>query len=291
MTDYWLARDTYLEHLAGLNRSDHTIAAYGTDLEQFGQFLLEKQVTDTGDIAPEHVSAWMAHLARRDLSGASRNRKFHALASFFSYLVATEKLERSPTTRLDAPDIEQREPRVLTTTEIKALQGVCRDDPRDAAMIEMLLQTGLRVSELVHLGMDDVVWSEPDTVAYLIIRQAKGKKDRMVPLNSRAERALKRWMKVRPKVDYPNVFLSKRGKNPLYAADVRNMLHKYYDRADIRGASAHTLRHTFCTQHAAKGTNLVVIQRAAGHASLTTTQRYLHLVKRMMEEQLEENAL
>jgi site-specific recombinase XerD len=69
------------------------------------------------------------------------------------------------------------------------------------------------------------------------------------------------------------------------------MLHKYYKKAAIKGASVHTLRHTFCTQHAAAGTNLVVIQRAAGHASLTTTQRYLHLVDQMMEEQLEENAL
>lgn len=69
------------------------------------------------------------------------------------------------------------------------------------------------------------------------------------------------------------------------------MLHKYYGKAAIKGASVHTLRHTFCTHHAAKGTNLVVIQRAAGHASLTTMERYLHLVDRMMEEQMERNAL
>ena len=124
-----------------------------------------------------------------------------------------------------------------------------------------------------------------------MVKQAKGKKDRRVPLNSRAEKALKRWLKVRPEAEYPHVFLSKRGKKPLYPADVRAMLHKYYAKAGIRGASVHTLRHTFCTHHAAKGTNLVVIQRAAGHASLTTTQRYLHLVDRLMAEQLEENAL
>jgi len=136
------------------------------------------------------------------------------------------------------------------------------------------------------------VWSETNTVAYLYIRQAKGKKDRRVPLNSVAEKALKRWAKIRPKeAEYPNVFLSKRGHKPLYPADVRAMLHKYYKKAAIQGASVHTLRHTFCTQHAAAGTNLVVIQRAAGHASLTTTQRYLHLVDQMMEDQLEENAL
>ena len=291
MLDFQTACQNFADHLSGLNRSEHTIAAYGRDLKQFVAFLVTKDVTGVSDITPNHISSWMTHLSNDGLSGSSRNRKFHALASFFKYLVTTEKLDRSPTILLTAPTVEQRETRVLTTTEIKALQGVCRDDARDAAMIEILLQTGIRVSELVDLTLNNITWSEQDTIAYLALKQAKGKKDRRVPLNSRAEKALKRWTKVRPKVDDQHVFLSKRGKNPLYPADVRTMLKKYYTKANIKDASVHTLRHTFCTHHAAKGTNLIVIQRAAGHASLTTTQRYLHLVNRMMEEQLEENAL
>ncbi|MHC4620919.1 MAG: tyrosine-type recombinase/integrase [Planctomycetota bacterium] len=291
MSDLDSTRQRFLDHLSGLNRSEHTITAYGKDLEQFTTFLAEKGVTDVTDITPDHISGWLASLAKVQISGTSRNRKFYALNSFFKHLVATGKLDRLPTAGLQAPKVEQRETRVLTTTEIKALQGVCRDDVRDAAMIELLLQTGLRVSELVGLEMDDIVWSEADTIAYLYIRQGKGKKDRRVPLNSTAEDALKCWKKARPKVEYPNVFLSKRSQKPLYPADVRLMLHKYYGKAAIKGASVHTLRHTFCTHHAAKGTNLVVIQRVAGHASLTTTERYLHLVDRMMEEQMERNAL
>ena len=293
MPSFESARSPFLDHLRGLNRSDNTIAAYGSDLAQFGAYLVEQNVVELDDITPNHVSGWMASLSAKGLSGSSRNRKFQALSSFFKHQVVTSQLVRSPTLGLDAPKAEQREPRVLTTTEVKALQGVCRDDDRDAAMVEVLLQTGLRVSELVALELDDVVWSETNTVAYLYIRQAKGKKDRRVPLNSVAEKTLKHWVnKVRPKnAGYDNVFLSKRGHKPLYPADVRAMLHKYYKRAAIKGASVHTLRHTFCTQHAAAGTNLVVIQRAAGHASLTTTQRYLHLVDQMMEDQLEKNAL
>ena len=291
MTDFWQARDDFIAHLRGLNRSQHTIDAYGRDVKQFGEFLAKQGISSLEAVIPDHVSNWMARLAEKELSGASRSRKFHALAAFFKFLVTTERLDRSPTLNLTAPTVEQREPRVLTTTEVKALQGVCRDDPRNAAMVEILLQTGLRVSELVALKLDDITWSEPDTVAYLRIEQAKGKKDRRVPLNSRAEKALKRWIKIRPEVEYPHVFLSKRGKKPLYSADVRTMLHKYYAQATITGATVHTLRHTFCTHHAAQGTNLVVIQRAAGHASLTTTQRYLHLVDRLAAQQLEQNAL
>ena len=291
MPDLESVRQRFLNHLMGLNRSEHTITAYGKDLQQFATFLAERGVTDVTDITPDHISGWLSSLAKEGISGSSRNRKFYALNSFFKHLMVTGKLDRSPTVGLQAPDAEQREPRVLTTTEIKALQGVCRDDVRDAAMIELLLQTGLRVSELVGLGIADIVRSETDTVAYLYVRQGKGKKDRRVPLNSTAEKVLERWRKARPKVEYPNVFLSKRSKKPLYPADVRLMLHKYYRKAAIKGASVHTLRHTFCTHHAAKGTNLIVIQRAAGHASLTTTERYLHLMGRMMEEQMEKNAL
>jgi site-specific recombinase XerD len=292
MPSFLSARSTFLDHLSGLNRSENTIAAYGGDLAQFGAYLSEQGVVELDDITANHVSGWMASLAKAGLSGASRNRKFQALSAFFKHQAVTGRIMRSPAVGLDAPKVEQREPRVLTTTEVKALQGVCKDDARDAAMVEVLLQTGLRVSELVALELGDVVWSESNTVAYLNIRQGKGKKDRRVPLNSVAEKALKRWVKVRPKeAEYANVFLSKRSQKPLYPADVRQMLHKYYRRAAIQGASVHTLRHTFCTQHAAAGTNLVVIQRAAGHASLTTTQRYLHLVDQMMEDQLEKNAL
>ena len=78
---------------------------------------------------------------------------------------------------------------------------------------------------------------------------------------------------------------------PLYSADVRAMLRKYCDEADIQGATAHTLRHAFCTDHATAGTSLVVIQHATGHASLTTTQRHLRQMDRMMEDAMEKNAL
>ncbi len=285
------ARLTFVAHLTGLNRSEHTIAAYGKDLAQFEAFLAGQNVTEIGDVTATHVSTWLSALADQGLTGASRNRKFQALSAFFKHLAATGQIDRSPTLGLEAPKIEQREPRVLSLTEVKALQGVCQGNLRDAAMVEVLLQTGLRISELVALELGNIVWSETDTVAYLNVRQGKGKKDRRVPLNSIAEKALKRWVKARPKVDDEHVFLSRRSRKPLYPADVRLALHKYYKKAGISGATVHTLRHTFCTQHAARGTNLVVIQRAAGHASLTTTQRYLHLVDRMMEEQLEKNAL
>ena len=284
------AADSFLDHLRGLNRSEHTITAYRSDLEQFGQFL-EKCDRTLSDLSSNDVSGWMTALAGLGRSGATRNRKFHALVSFFGYLVATKRIEQNPTAGLEPPTIEKKEPRVLSKTEVKALQGVSRDDPRDHAIIQVFLQTGIRISELVNLTLDDVTWSEPDTIAHLCIRQGKGKKDRLIPLNSVAERAVKRYIKIRPQNEYRELFLSKKGKLPLHAADVRLMLHKYYRKAGIKGASAHTLRHTFCTLHAAQGTNIIVIQRAAGHVSLTTTQRYLHLVERMMEDELEKHAL
>ena len=291
MVDFEQARHSFLAHLAGLNRSRHTLDAYGRDVTQFGHFLQEQAVASLADVTPGHVSSWLAHLAEKKISGASRARKFYALRSFFDYLVATGQLPHNPSRGLEAPQAAQKEPRVLTKTEVKALQGVAQPDPRNAAIVEVLLQTGLRVGELVALTLDDVVEAEVNTIGYLLVRQGKGNKDRRVALNTRAEKAIKRYRKARPESAHRELFLSKRQAKPLYPADVRAMLRKLYDQAGIKGATVHTLRHTFCTHHAAAGTNLLVIQRAAGHASLTTTQRYLHLVEQMMGEQLEAHAL
>jgi site-specific recombinase XerD len=281
----------FLGHLRGLNRSAHTLDAYGRDVAQFGRFLQEQSVSLLMGINTSHISSWLARLAEQGISGASRGRKFYALRSFFDYLVATGQLAHNPSRGLEAPQGAKKEPRVLTKTEVKALQGVAQPDPRNAAIVEVLLQTGLRVGELVALTLDDVVWAEENTVGHLHVRQGKGDKDRLVALNTRAEKALKRYLKVRPQSAHQELFLSKRKAKPLYSADVRAMLRKLYEQAGIKGATVHTLRHTFCTHHAAAGTSLLVIQRAAGHASLTTTQRYLHLVEQMMGEQLEAHAL
>jgi site-specific recombinase XerD len=142
---------------------------------------------------------------------------------------------------------------VLTKTEVKALQGVAQPDPRNAAIVEVLLQTGLRVGELVALAVGDVVFAQQNTVGHLRVRQGKGKKDRLVALNTRAEKAIKRYLKVRPRSEHSELFLSKRKAKPLYSADVRAMLRKLYAQADIHGATVRTLRHTFCTHHAAAG--------------------------------------
>lgn len=291
MDDFWRARDAFLAYLKGINRSKHTVDAYGRDLTQFGTFAEQKGVSSLLDISPDHVSTWLTHLEGENISGSSRARKFQALSSFFRYLITAERLTRNPVKDLPAPEAGQTEPRVLTKTEVKALQGLAQSDVRNAAIVELLLQTGLRVGELVTLTVDDVTFAEQNTVGHIHIRSGKGNRDRFVSLNSRAEKALKRYLKVRPKSQHKELFLSKRGAKPLYSADVRAMVHKLYEEGDIHDATVHTLRHTFCTLHAAAGTNLVVIQRAAGHASLTTTQRYLHLVEQMMQEQLEEHAL
>jgi integrase/recombinase XerC len=291
MEDYARARAGFLQHLKGLNRSRHTQDAYGRDVAQFGQFIEEQGVCSVHDITPGHVSQWLGHLAEDQISGASRNRKFYALRTFFQYLIAIEYLARDPTENLTAPEMKKKAPRFLTKTEVKALQGVAQADPRNAAIVEVLLQTGLRVGELTAVTLDDVVFAEKNTVGHLRVQQGKGNKDRLVTLNTRAEKPIKRYLKVRPKSEHKTLFLSKRRARPLYPADVRAMLRRLYEEADIHDATVHTLRHTFCTHHAAAGTNLLVIQRAAGHASLTTTQRYLHLVEEMMAEQLEKNAL
>ena len=103
MPSFESARLTFLDHLNGLNRSENTIAAYGSDLAQFGAYLNEQGVVELNDITPSHVSGWMTDLSARGLSGSSRNRKFQAHSAFHRHQVVTGQVTRSPTLGLDAP--------------------------------------------------------------------------------------------------------------------------------------------------------------------------------------------
>jgi site-specific recombinase XerD len=181
---------------------------------------------------------------------------------------------------------------VLAEAEYRRLQLACANVPRDAALIELALQTGMRVSELAGLRLVDVtlpprVGREHAGAVHIL---GKGRRQRTVTLNWRACRALKSYLAVRPDTPTDRVFVSK-FRTTLTVRAIRNVVTKYLAEAGIAGASVHTLRHTFGTQHARRGTNLRVIQEAMGHADLKTTSLYVHLARDLMEKELQEHAL
>jgi site-specific recombinase XerD len=236
---------------------------------------------------------YLAYLDRRGLSGASRRRKTYACKSFCGFLCRSELLAHDPAQRLVAPRAEQKEPRVLSQAEYQALLRACSHHPRDAAILEILLQTGIRLAELTRLQRGDVelpgrIGRDAEAVGRLHIL-GKGRKSRWIPLNYKACRAIKTWLEARTDA-LPALLITQFGLT-IGPRGVQQLVHKYLSEAGISGASVHTLRHTFATHHVARGTSLRTVQEVLGHASLKTTSIYVQLAQEAVRKELQEHAL
>jgi len=247
-----------------------------------------------GQVTRADLEAFLAYLDQKGYSGAARRRKVYAIRSFFSFLEDAEAVAANLAAKLTPPKQEKKEPRVLTEEEYKALLRACNHEVRDSAIIELLLQTGIRLSELAGLTLADVelprtISRNPDDTGSLHVK-GKGRKERTIPLNYKACKALKAWLRIRPEVDHDALFVTKFRK-PMGPGALQYVVKKYLKEAGIKGASLHTLRHTFATHHVAKGTSLRSVQEALGHADLKTTSVYVSLARKVMNRELQEHAL
>ena len=266
----------FLRHLAvERNASAHTLRSYANDLTDFQASLAARGTPDLAATDLRLVRAWLAALHARGLAPASVARKLAALRSCFRFLVRRGVMEGNPAREARSP----RQPRKLVTflpideaTQLvdgHAVGGASR--ARDVAILELLYASGLRVSELSGLDLDDVDRTER-TVRVL----GKGRKERIVPYGNQAARALETWLGERGERGGP-VFTNARGGR-LTVRSVHTIVRRAARAAGItRRVSPHTLRHTFATHLLDGGADLRAIQELLGHSRLSTTQRYTHV--------------
>ena len=288
--------DRFESYLRSLNMSENTITSYGSDVREFLEFL-ESKDTHVHEVDVKALLQFLDYLTQRNLKGSTRRRKMEAVKTFYRAMQRMGEVEAGPFDKFhDMPRPEDNPMRVLTEMEYRTLRDVVRGSRRksgvrDFAILEMALQTGLRRSEICSLTLDDIQFSTRTTAGYVRVRKGKGGKQRMVVLNSPAEKALKDYLSVRPKgTGSDEVFLSNRLR-PCSPESISRLFKRHMEKAGIKGASFHSLRHTFATHTLRKGTNIIVVQEALGHKSLTTTQKYLHFLREMMEKQMTKNAL
>ncbi len=155
--------------------------------------------------------------------------------------------------------------------EYRALRDAARNDARMFGIIELLLQTGIRIGELASLKLADI---QGDS---LHIKPYEKHEERLVPLNRSAKEALKRYLAIRPKVEEERIFITKSGK-PFLVRNIRTAIERYFRLAEIKGAKVNDLRHTFVAHHLKHGISLVVLSKILGHKRLSTTERYLEYV-------------
>jgi len=283
-----------LIYMPSRNFAAKTRLNYRTDVSDLLAFLEKAETLRLEEVSLRDLEAYMAELDRRGLAGTSRRRKTYAIKSFFRFLHDSGYLDEDISRRLVPPKTEQKEPRVLTKREYTALIRGCAHHPRDSAIIELLLQTGTRLSEVARLALDDVelpkrISRSPDTLGRLHVI-GKGRKERWIPLNFKACRALKTWLRVRPDAQHDALFVSKFNE-PMGMRAIQHVVKKHLKEAGIKGASVHTLRHTFATHHVAQGTSLRTVQEVLGHADLKTTSIYVQLAQEAVKRELQQHAL
>ena len=276
------AHNKFINHLKDKNRSHATVLAYGKDIEQLIEFLSGLNKDHTSHVKKEDLQAFMAKLQKENYTLKSISRKTNSTKTFFRFLELNEYITDNPANLISHPKFETNPPRILSKIEYRALRDACRDDIRIAAVIEILLQTGIRIGELHNLHLDDAVIHN-DQNGELIIRPYQGHTGRSVPLNKPVIKALKQYLAIRPNTKETILFVTKTGK-PLLIRNIRSAIDRYFHKAGIKNAKVNDLRHTFIAHHLMKGTSLILISKIVGHKRLSTTEKYLEHVKSSYKE-------
>jgi site-specific recombinase XerD len=283
------ALDLYLRSLEGKNRSAATIKAYRADLGQFVAYLRETNgiIDSPDDVERLDITEFLGVLSDRGLSGVSRARKLAAIREYFRFAEIEGLVTASPVNGIDTPRVEKRGRNYLTPEEYTRLLAVAGGNPRDYCLLMTFLQTGVRVSELCALTLDDIDLTNKQ----LSVRQGKGMSARSIELEKKGIQALKSWLVIRPDESGNRLFLN-RDHAPLGERGVQKLLAKYCALAGItKRISPHSLRHTFASFKAEAGVSPFQLQQWLGHSSLDTTTIYVHLARKNARKVMEATSL
>lgn len=263
----------FVADLKKQGRSSSTILAYNKDLEQLIAFLAEKGKTQPADIKPSDIEAFRDSLTKNNYTAKSVSRKLNAVKTFFRWLVTNKLLEQDAAAPVAHPRYENPLPRILTRMEYRALRDAARGDERIAAIIELMLQAGIRIGEVANLRLPDV---KDDRMT---IRAYESQPEREVPLNTPAKQALSAYSNIRPQAKVDHVFVTKTGR-PLLVRNIRSSIDRYFKEAAVEDAKVNDLRNTFIAHQLKSGVDVVTVSRVVGHKRLSTTERYLEFVER-----------
>lgn len=272
------AHQQFIGHLKGRSRASATILAYGKDIEQLVTFLNEAPISkeNAEEISTEDLNAFMAKLAKEGYTTKSISRKTNSTKTFFKFLKNSGLIADDPADNLEHPKFENKPPRILSKVEYRALRDAAKGDLRIFAIIELFLQTGIRIGELAKLTIDDIDLNPASSVLH--IRPFEGSTEREIPLNKPAVEAVQKYLEVRPKTQNKALFVTKTGR-PLLIRNIRTAIDRYFKIAGIKDAKVNDLRHTWIAHHLSTGTSLTLISKLAGHKRVSTTERYLQFIQ------------
>ena len=284
MLDLIGAYENYLSKVK--QASANTISSYMRDIRQFSEWLSTNEGVEVADAQQLNISRYLAHLEQEGRSGATVSRNLASLKNFYSYVVSSGFMESTPVTEIRIDRGEKKLPQILTGREIELLlaqpNGVDAKGIRDKAMLEVMYATGIRVTELIDLDIDDV------NLELGIIKCAGARKSRSIPLYPAALKALRAYI-----TDIRRSMLADPAEAALFVnvGGVRmsrqgfwKILKHYQATAHIeKEITPHTLRHSFAVHLLENGADLGSVQELMGHSDISSTQMYTHMVNQKLK--------
>ena len=267
------AIDLFIKNLTAQGRSSNTIIAYRGDLTQLTAYLKEAGVASVDKVVAENIEDFKKHLEKENYTAKTISRKLNSLKSFFKFLEKEGVIEADPTKNVSHPRLKPSLPKIFKPLEYRALRDACRHDFRATAIVELMLQAGLRIGEVSNLRLADIRQQE------IIVQPYESHPARKVPLNQAAKNALDEYLKVRKEVKIDHVFITKTGR-PLLIRNIRSTLRRYFKHSGLEEAKVNDLRNTFIAYQLESGVPLEVIARIVGHKRISTTEKYLQLVEK-----------
>ncbi len=254
------------------NYSEHTLLNYRLDLEEFFAFHQDPALDHIDYLA---LRKYLAHLRTKELKPRSLARKLSSLRSFFKFLMRENHMKENPALLLQTPKLDKKLPKFLSEGEmVQLIESPPADKlsgKRDRAIFETLYSTGMRVSELVGLNVEDL-----DAIGNIVKVRGKGKKERLLPIGNQALQAIQEYLEQRQS-STTALFLNKQGGR-LTTRSILNITQKYLQAASLANhVSPHVLRHSFATHLLNRGADLRCVQELLGHVNLSTTQIYTHV--------------
>lgn len=270
------AHTQFVAYLGGKNRAESTILAYGKDIQQMLGHIEETHgKTHVHHIDTDDINSFLEMLEKEEYTKKSISRKINSIKTFFRFLKTNDFVIDDPSAVITHPKFQTPPPRILSKTEYRALRDAARDDTRTFAIIEILLQTGVRIGELAAIKVDEITIDDESEAGTLFIPESRTTLGREIPLNKAAAGAIRTYLDERPSTDNDHLLVTRTGK-PLLVRNIRASIDRYFERAGIEGSpKVNDLRHTWIAHHIKSGTSLVTISKLAGHKRLATTEKYL----------------
>jgi site-specific recombinase XerD len=268
-------------YMAYRNFAERTREEYLNDIENLVRFVKKSGMKHVGEVGLPIIERYVAHLEQRGFASLTRKRKVVAIRSFLSFLYQDGYIETNIANKLVLPFTESTDPHVLTQAECDRLRNACVGNPRDRATIELLLQTGIRLSELARLTLNDIELMGAEKrggtqTGFIRVAGSRGRKERVIPLNTEAWLALRSYLDARGDTENKILFLNRFGER-LGERGFQRLLEKYLRKAEIGQASVRTLRHTFGAHHLAHGMSVKTLQEVMGHNDRRSTSVYASL--------------